>query len=192
MRLPAFTLSTPPALIRLRTDAGRRWARLAPRERRLLAVAGAVAAAAIVFLLFIEPAWTRYTRLEEQLPLLRTQAARVDALTAEARSLQRTRSGQMTPEETRQALAESLQRAGIAGEITAAEPASGPAGAWQVTVEAVQASGFMQWLASVPGYTRLQLTEADLERPKDGDGRLLTGKVTGAVLFAPATAGQER
>ncbi|WP_158213237.1 type II secretion system protein GspM [Pigmentiphaga sp. NML080357] len=193
MNLPTFRLSMPPALVRLGADASRRWARLAPRERRLLTIAGAVAGAAIVFLLFVEPAWTRYAHLEKQLPLLRTQAARVDALTAEARSLQRVTSGRMTAEETRQALADSLDRAGIAAEVTPASPPSGPAGeAWQVSFDQVQAAGLMQWLASVPGQTRLQLAEADLERPTDENGRLLTGKASGILVFTPATAGQGR
>lgn len=193
MNLPAFKLSMPPALARLGEDAGRRWARLAPRERRLLGIAGAVAGIALVFLLFIEPAWTRANRLEAQLPLLRTQAARVDALTAEARSLQRVTSGRMTADETRQALAQSLERAGIAAEVAPADAPAGTSGdAWQVTVDQVQAAGLMQWLASVPGRTRLQLAQADLERPTDDNGRLLTGKASGVLVFTPATAGQGR
>jgi len=193
MNLPAFKLSMPPAFTRLGEDAGRRWARLAPRERRLLGIAGAVAGAALVFLLFVEPAWTRASRLETQLPLLRTQAARVDALTAEARSLQRVTSGRMTADETRQALAQSLERAGLAAEVAPADAPAGTAGeAWQVTVDQVQAAGLMQWLASVPGRTRLQLAQADLERPTDDNGRLLTGKASGVLLFTPATTGQGR
>ncbi|MFW7344516.1 MAG: type II secretion system protein GspM [Pigmentiphaga sp.] len=193
MNLPAFKLSMPPALARLGEDAGRRWARLAPRERRLLSIAGAVAGIALVFLLFIEPAWTRANRLEAQLPLLRTQAARVDALTTEARSLQRVTSGRMTADETRQALAQSLERAGIAAEVAPADAPAGTSGdAWQVTVDQVQAAGLMQWLASVPGRTRLQLAQADLERPTDDNGRLLTGKASGVLVFTPATAGQGR
>lgn len=193
MNLPAFKLSMPPALARLGEDAGRRWARLAPRERRLLGIAGAVAGIALVFLLFIEPAWTRANRLEAQLPLLRTQAARVDALTAEARSLQRVTSGRMTADETRQALVQSLERAGIAAEVAPADAPAGTSGdAWQVTVDQVQAAGLMQWLASVPGRTRLQLAQADLERPTDDNGRLLTGKASGVLVFTPATAGQGR
>ncbi|GAA0500893.1 type II secretion system protein M [Pigmentiphaga sp. GD03639] len=193
MNLPAFKLSMPPALARLGEDAGRRWARLAPRERRLLSIAGAVAGIALVFLLFIEPAWTRANRLEAQLPLLRTQAARVDALTTEARSLQRVTSGRMTADETRQALAQSLERAGIAAEVAPADAPAGTSGdAWQVTVDRVQAAGLMQWLASVPGRTRLQLAQADLERPTDDNGRLLTGKASGVLVFTPATAGQGR
>ncbi|ODU63007.1 MAG: hypothetical protein ABT00_23175 [Bordetella sp. SCN 68-11] len=180
MNLPAFKLSMPPAFTRLGEDAGRRWARLAPRERRLLGIAGAVAGVALVFLLFVEPAWTRASRLETQLPLLRTQAARVDALTAEARSLQRVTSGRMTADETRQALAQSLERAGLAAEVAPADAPAGTAGeAWQVTVDQVQAAG-------------LKLAQADLERPTDDNGRLLTGKASGVLLFTPATTGQGR
>jgi len=193
MKLPAFNPSLPPALVRLAAEAERRWNRLAPRERRLLLAAGLVAGIALVFLLFVEPAWTRYSRLERQLPLLRTQAARVDALTAEARSLQRVRSGKMTVEETRRTLAESLERAGIVAEVTSAPPPEGQTSeAIQVSFDEVQASNLMQWLASVPGQTRLQLAEAELERPADENGRLLTGKASGVLIFVPADAGQGR
>jgi len=193
MNLPAFRLSLPPALARLGADAERRWARLAPRERRLLTIGGAVAGAALVFLMFVEPAWTRATRLDRQLPLLRTQAARVDALTTEARSLQRVTSGRMTADETGQALAASLERAGISAEVAPATPPAGTTGdAWQVTVDQAQAAGLMQWLAAVPGQTRLQLAEADLERPTDDNGRLLTAKASGVLVFIPATTGQGR
>ncbi|VCU68676.1 General secretion pathway, M protein [Pigmentiphaga humi] len=189
MNLPAFNPTLPPALARLRADAARHWARLAPRERRLLSAGGLVAGAALVFLIFVEPAWTRHARLQEQLPTLRAQAARVDALTAEARSLQRATSGRMTPEETRQALADSLQRAGIAGETA---PAGGADGALQVTVDQVSAPGLLQWLASVPSQTRLQLAEAEFERPTAENGRLMTGKVSGAMVFTSAAPGQGR
>ena len=193
MKLPAFNPSLPPALVRLAAEAERRWNRLAPRERRLLLAAGLVAGIALVFLLFVEPAWTRSSRLERQLPLLRTQAARVDALTAEARSLQRVRSGKMTVEETRRTLAESLERAGIVAEVTSAPPPEGQTSeAIQVSFDEVQASNLMQWLASVPGQTRLQLAEAELERPADENGRLLTGKASGVLIFVPADAGQGR
>lgn len=193
MKLLTFTPTLPPALVRLGAEAKRRWARLAPRERRLLKMAGAVAGIALLFLLFVEPAWTRYTRLEKQLPLLRTQAARVDALTAEARSLQRVTAGKMTAEETRQALAESLVRAGITAEVEPAAPPSGQTGeAWQVEFDEVPAASLMQWLASVPGHTRLQLADAELERPTDENGRLMTGKASGVLIFTPATAGQGR
>jgi len=99
----------------------------------------------------------------------------------------------MTADETRQALAQSLERAGIAAEVGPADAPAGTTGeAWQVTVDQVQAAGLMQWLASVPGRTRLQLAQADLERPTDDNGRLLTGKASGVLVFTPATTGQGR
>jgi len=99
----------------------------------------------------------------------------------------------MTADETRQALAQSPERAGLAAEVAPADAPAGTAGeAWQVTVDQVQAAGLMQWLASVPGRTRLQLAQADLERPTDDNGRLLTGKASGVLLFTPATTGQGR
>ncbi len=185
-----FKTSLPPAVARLGTDASRRWARLAPREQRLLGVGGIVIALSLIFLTMVEPAWTQYRRLQTQLPLLRTQAATVDALTTEARSLQRITGGKMSATETRQALIDSLQRAGLAATVEDAQ-ASGTEGALEVAVDQVSATSLMQWLESVPAQTRLQLTDAELERPTGENGRLLTGKITGVLRLAPP-AGQAR
>ncbi|WP_420227104.1 type II secretion system protein GspM [Pigmentiphaga litoralis] len=179
-----------PALRKRTEGLSRRWARLAPRERRLLAICGTVVGLALVFLVLIEPAWTTYRRLQVQLPLLRTQAATVDALTLEARSLQRASGGRMTPAETRQALADSLRQAGIAGTLEdIAPPADQPTSdaGLQVSVDKVSATALMQWLAAVPAQTRLRLVQAELERPKDENGRLLVGKVSGLMLFVANT-----
>lgn len=169
-----------------------KWARLAPRERRLLGMGGAVAALAVVFLLLIEPAWNTYQRLQVQLPLLRTQAATVDALTAEARSLQQVSSGRMSPAETRDALAASLLQAGIVATLEDVPPTpdtSAADGGIQVSVDRASATTLMQWLQSVPSQTRLRLAQAELERPLDENNRLLVGKASGLMLFVPSSVG---
>lgn len=195
MKLNSLKLSNSAALQKRVDDAKRRWARLAPRERRLMSVCGAVIATALVYLVLIEPAWTSYRRLQVQLPLLRTQAATVDALTLEARSLQRVSSGKMTPAETRIALADSLRQAGLAGTLEDIPPTPDTAaadGGIQVSVEQVSATTLMQWLQSVPAQTRLRLAQVELERPMDENNRLLVGKASGQLLFVPSTPGQAR
>lgn len=175
-----------PALRKRTESLSRRWARLAPRERRLLTICGSVVGIAIVFLVLIEPAWTTYRRLQVQLPLLRTQAATVDALTLEARSLQRASGGKMSPAETRQALADSLRAAGLVGALEDIAPPSDQPNSdagLQVSVDRVSAPALMQWLAAVPAQTRLRLVQAELERPKDENGRLMVAKVSGLMLF---------
>ncbi|GAA4343180.1 hypothetical protein GCM10023144_45820 [Pigmentiphaga soli] len=184
----AVRASWPAALRRHGATAAQRWARLAPRERLLLGVAGALAGLALVFLVLIEPAWTATRRLQAELPRLHTQAAAVDALVREARTLRRTPTGRMSAEETRQALVDSLRQAGIEARVEDAGPdVSQTPGALQVELDNVAAGALMQWLEAVPSQTRLKLAEAALERPAGDDGRLLNGKASGELLFVPAT-----
>lgn len=90
------------------------WSARVPRERQIL-VAGAVfLAALIVYLLLIDPAASGIVRLQRALPQTRAQAARLQALVAEARSL-RTMAPVATPEasDARSALDKSLREAGL-------------------------------------------------------------------------------
>jgi general secretion pathway protein M len=173
-------------------EASRRWSRLSPREQRLLTWAAAVVGLALVYLVLVEPAWTTYRKLEAALPTLRTQAATVDALTNEARNLQRSSGGKMSAAETRQALVDTLHQAGLEAKVddgVAADSTPIP-DALQVTVDQVSASALMQWLESVPAQTRLKLKEVALERPVDDNGRLMTGKASGVLLFVPSSSNQ--
>jgi general secretion pathway protein M len=195
MKLNNLKPSTSAALQKRVDSAQRRWSRLAPRERRLVSICGAVIGIALIYLVLIEPAWTIYRRLQVQLPLLRTQAATVDALTREARSLQRVSSGKMTPAETRVALADSLRQAGLVGTLEDIPPTPDTAaadGGIQVSVEQVSASTLLQWLQSAPAQTRLRLAQVELERPTDENNRLLVGKASGLLLFVPSTPSQAR
>ena len=63
------------------------WLGLARRERIGAAAAAAFALAAALYLLALEPAWRTRERLAKELPLLRAQAAQVQALRLEARGL---------------------------------------------------------------------------------------------------------
>src|ERR671933_749952 len=63
------------------------WVGLARRERVATLAAVVLALAALVFLLGIEPAWRTRARLASELPVLRAQAAQVEALRLEARRL---------------------------------------------------------------------------------------------------------
>src|SRR5204862_235881 len=63
------------------------WLGLARRERIGAAAAAAFALAAALYLLALEPAWRTRERLAKELPLLRAQAAQVEALRLEARGL---------------------------------------------------------------------------------------------------------
>ena len=64
-----------------------KWASLAPRDRRMLLIAGAFLAVIIFWQVLLEPAWVGRQRLEKSLPTLRAELAQMDSLAAEAREL---------------------------------------------------------------------------------------------------------
>jgi len=90
------------------------WAERAPRERLILGTGAAMLAAALVYLLLIEPAWLGSRRLEPALRTQRTQVAQLDQLLAEARTLRaRAATAGMSPAEAREAIDQSLAAAGL-------------------------------------------------------------------------------
>jgi general secretion pathway protein M len=63
------------------------WDALSAHERRLVALAGAVVALALVYALLLAPAFHGRAQLAVELPLLRQQAAQLQALAKEAGAL---------------------------------------------------------------------------------------------------------
>lgn len=90
------------------------WSERAPREKALLAGGGAIAAIAVLYLLAIEPAATGIARLERGLPAMRAQAARMEALLGEVKTLKsRAPVATVSTTEARVALEKSLAAAGL-------------------------------------------------------------------------------
>jgi len=122
------------------------WAERSPRERSVLLVAGAVVVAALIYLMTIEPAVNGITRLERGLPQTRAQAAKLDALLAEVKSLRsRAQVATLSPQETRAAVEKSLAGAGL----KAARVVPLSDGDLQLTFANVPYAGWAMWLASV-------------------------------------------
>ncbi len=63
------------------------WSERGPRERVLLASVWSLAAAALLYLLLIDPAFSAITRLQRALPNARAQSAQLEALLTEVRAL---------------------------------------------------------------------------------------------------------
>jgi len=122
------------------------WAERSPREKSVLLVAGAVVVAALIYLMTIEPAVNGITRLERGLPQTRAQAAKLDALLAEVKSLRsRAQVATLSPQETRAAVEKSLAGAGL----KAARVVPLSDGDLQLTFANVPYAGWAMWLASV-------------------------------------------
>lgn len=95
------------AIVKLRERVALYWMARTEKERTYLTVGGATVAGALVFMLFIDPAVTGIARLTKQLPELRTEQARMQALAQEAGELARQAPVQVTPM-TKEALTASL------------------------------------------------------------------------------------
>lgn len=122
------------------------WAERAPREKSILLAGAAVVLGALIYLIAIEPAMTGIARLERGLPTARAQAAKLDALLAEVKSLRsRAQVATLAPQETRAAVEKSLASAGL----KAARIVPLSDGDLQLTFANVPYAAWSVWLASV-------------------------------------------
>ncbi|HTT11876.1 MAG TPA: type II secretion system protein M [Burkholderiaceae bacterium] len=122
------------------------WAERSPREKSVLLAGCAIIIASIVYLVTIEPAVTGITRLERGLPQTRAQAAKLDALLAEVKSLRgRAQVATLSPQETRAAVEKTLAGAGL----KAARVVPLSDGDLQLTFANVPYAAWAMWLASV-------------------------------------------
>ena len=132
------------------------WAARDTRERTLLASAAAVAAFGLIYALLIGPALAGRNQLSESLPVLRQQAAQLQALSKEAVAL----SGKSaTPAATisRGSIEAALARNGLkpqnimlAGDIA------------KVQLAAVSFAGTLNWLDEMQKNTLLSVTDANI------------------------------
>ncbi|MGE8682167.1 MAG: type II secretion system protein GspM [Achromobacter marplatensis] len=174
-----------PALARAR----QRYEALAPRERRLVTGAAALLGSALVFVTLIEPPLNAMRKLQAELPALRTQAASVADLTAQARSLRQRSATPATAMPTSVELGASLERAGLpAGMWTLGQPESG-AGV-QLALNQAPSSALLRWLDGAGRDWGLATHKVDLTRAANPNGRPLPGLVNGQVTLAlPDKAG---
>lgn len=105
-------------MVKLREQLIVYWAQRTAQERKYLIVGAGIVAGALVYSLFIEPAWTGKAKLQRDLPQLRQEAAELQALGAEAASLAAQPATQVTPM-TREALTATLAaRSIVPGSLT--------------------------------------------------------------------------
>src|SRR5690606_37157629 len=110
-------------------------------------------------------------------------AARVDALIAEARALQRADSGHMDAASLSDALRASLRRAGLEASATVSEDIAAGDNSprqWNIALLNADVAHVMQWLAELPYLLRVQTQVVDLARANI-DGRDRPGSVTGSI-----------
>jgi len=176
-------LRKPEWLDQTQRNAGLYWQRLAPRERRLVRLAAVVVAAALIWLVLLEPAIETTNRLRTNLPTLRAQAAQVEVVIAEARELGRQAGTGATFAPSTTALVGSLRRAGLEATTTVIAL---DAVNWEITFAGASMEAILLWLRDVPFELRLRATEADLSRSPGEDGQPVAGLVSGTATLAAA------
>ena len=83
----ARTVTMPPAMATLRTQATARWRGMSSRDRMALTLGLGVFVAFIVWLAFVAPAWRTARDAPAKLDLLEVQLQQMQRLSAEARTL---------------------------------------------------------------------------------------------------------
>lgn len=175
-----------PALARAR----QRYQALAPRERRLVAGAALLLGAVVVFVTLVEPALNTVRKLQADLPGLRAQAATVADLTAQAAALRQRSAAPGGSMPSTQELAASLERAGLpAGQWTLADA---EAGGVELVLDQAPSSALMRWLDGAGRDWGLAISQVDLTRAANANGRPLPGLVNGKVVLLPPQAAGSR
>jgi general secretion pathway protein M len=150
------------------------WIGLSRRERIAVLTAATLVLLAVVYLAGIEPAWRSRARLTAELPRLRSDAAELDRLAAEAGKLKlRTRSLE-TPEQTRAALTRLLAEKNIAGAAIKDEGER-----LVVSAKRAEAASWLAWLKDTSNELPLRIAAARMSR-------VGPGLVDAEVTFAPA------
>jgi general secretion pathway protein M len=122
------------------------WNERAPREKTVLALLGLIVVLALAYLMLIEPAVAGIKRLERGLPQARAQAAQLDALLGEVKTLKsRPQVATVSPTEARGAIDKSLAAAGL----KAARIVPLSDGDLQITIANVPYAAWSVWLAGL-------------------------------------------
>ncbi|MGH1360044.1 MAG: type II secretion system protein GspM [Burkholderiaceae bacterium] len=140
-----------------------RWGQLNLRERRLVSWGAAIVALAIIYFVLFEPAWLGRTRLRDELPQLRAQVAKLEALSAEAGKLAKVRQSSKAQAVVRSELQRSITAAGLDSSATV----NAGSDIIQVKFDQVTMASVLTWLY---GATRdVKLRVVDVKVVKDVD-----------------------
>jgi type II secretory pathway component PulM len=150
------------------------WIGLSRRERIATGAAAALVILVLVYLAGIEPAWRLRAKLAADLPRLRSEAAELDQLAAEAKKLKlRTRTLE-SREQTRASLNRSLGERGVVGAQLSDEGER-----IIVSAKRIDAAAWLAWLKDTTSELPLRIAAARM-------ARVGTGLVDAEVTLAPA------
>jgi general secretion pathway protein M len=150
------------------------WIGLSRRERIAVLCAAALVVTTLVYLIGIEPAWRSRTRLSAELPRLRSEAAELDQLAAEAAKLKLHTRTLESPEQTKAALTRLLAEKNISGAQVREEGER-----IIVSAKRTEAAAWLTWLKDASNELPLRIAAARI-------ARVSAGLVDAEVTLAPA------
>lgn len=150
----------PPALTAWQAPLRARWLAMAPRERRLVAIAGGVVLLALVWLLFLQPAWRTVREAPPKLDQLDAQLQHMQRLAAEGREL---RNATPVPvAQAAEALKAATDRLGERAKLSVQGERA------VLTVNGLNGEQLRGWLAEARAGARARPVEAQLARGPQG------------------------
>lgn len=143
-----------------------KWTLMSKRERLMVVVAALVVSLGVLFGLLIDPALTGIKKINQDLPGARSDLAKVQAWTAEAKRLstETTVASAAFNGPARAEVEKSLQRAGLKDSAAAGITITGSDEQLQVKLNDVAYPGLMDWLNSVQKELRARVTRAAIVR----------------------------
>lgn len=158
------------------------WMQRTPRERSLLRSAALVLGVALLWLVGIQPGLERVRSAHAQLPVLQSQASRLDAIILEAKALDRGRSGTLSLDETEQALRGSLSSSGLV-DLSRFSASADAQAQWQIEFANAPAGRLVEWMSGLPYVAQVRTVQVSLAR-SNINGRDRPGLLTGTVILA--------
>ncbi len=147
-------MSAVSSIAQWRERIGLAWRARTDQERRTLTVGGGIAAGALIYMLFIDPAVSGRAQLEKDLPRLRQESAQLRAMAQEAGELARQPQPQVTPM-TRDGVTASLAALSITPQTLTV---SGESARIQLT--GVSFANLVTWLDAQRRENRIAVQEA--------------------------------
>ncbi|MDB5934911.1 MAG: ral secretion pathway protein GspM [Massilia sp.] len=170
-------MSAASSIAMLKERLGVAWRARTEQERKMLTIGGAVAAVAVVYLLFIAPALAGRAQLEKDLPRLRQESAQLSAMAREAAELARQPATQVTPM-TRESVTASLAAMSITPQSLTVSAESA-----RMQLTGVSFANLVAWLDAQRRENRIAVQEAVIgaqSTPGQVDATLTLRQDTGA------------
>jgi general secretion pathway protein M len=150
----------PPAATAWQDPLRARWLAMAPRERRMVAIAGGLVLLAILWLLLLQPAWRTVREAPPKLDQLDAQLQQMQRLAAEGRELRN--AAPVPVAQAAEALKAATDRLGERARLSVQGERA------VLTVTGLNGEQLRGWLAEARAGARARPVEAQLNRTPQG------------------------